>query len=289
MNWKSQSELVMVKKQERKLGPLDPENKYSIYSAAISIMALFADSLLEVIDEKLGKLYGKNWQELLVAQNLLEADQNLRDVHALLKEIARNGTSQLRMPINSRIAKRNELKSFYDELDNLLAERNAWVHRHVQESKDELIGLAELIRLVSAIAEINVIQECDRLIDTLRAKSANENEMEKPVLSLPTIEASSPLPEKKWVFGDPINTQFTSHSYVISETYDVEDRITNTKLSSIRPATSEMLTELLKKLRSGARLRITQDGLLSAFFAENWGYVAQVQPEEWFPNHLNQF
>ena len=289
MSWKSQSEHDMVKEQERKLGPLDPENKYSIYSTAISIMALFADSLLEIIDEKLGKLYGKNWQEQLVAQNLLEADQNLRDVHALLKEIARNGTSQLRMPINSRITKKDGLKNFYDELDNLLAERNAWVHRHVQESKDELIGLAELIRLVSVIAEINVIKECDRLIDILRTNSVDEKKIEMTSVSLPVNEVPSSLPERKWVFGDPINVQFTSHSYVITETFDVEDRITNTKLSTIRPATSGVLVEFLKKLRPGARLRITKDGLLSAFFAENWAYVAQVQPEEWFPNHLNQF
>jgi hypothetical protein len=277
----------MVDEKERKLGPLDPENKYSIYSAAISIMALFADSILEVIDEKLGKLYGKNWQEQLVAQNLLEADQNLRDVHALLKEIARNGTSQLRIPLNARITKRDGMKIFYDELDNLLAERNAWVHRHVQESKDELIGLAELIRLVSTIAEINIIQECDILIESLRAKTIVNNKIENTEVVFPTNEANSLLPEKKWSFGDPINSQFTSHSYVITENFDVEDRITNIKLSNFRPTTFEILKEMLKKLRPGARLRITQDGLLSAFFAENWGYVAQVQPEEWFQNHLN--
>lgn len=277
-----------MNEQQRRLGPLDPENKYSIYSAAISIMALFADSLLEVIDEKLVNLYGKNWQEQLVAQNLLDADQNLRDVHTLLKEIARNGTSQLRMPINSRIMKKDGLKSFYDELDNLLAERNAWVHRHVQESKDELIGLAELIRLVSSIAEINAINECDRLINNLKNKSSEDQKIEIVEVSLPLVEATAPLPERKWLFGDPINSQFTSHSYVISETYDIEDRITNTKLSAIRPSTAETLSELLKKLRPGARLRITQDGLLSAFFVDNWGYVARVQPRDWFPNHLNQ-
>jgi hypothetical protein len=96
------------------------------------------------------------------------------------------------------------------------------------------------------------------------------------------------LPEKKWAFGDPIHTQFTSHSYVISETYDVEDRITNTTLSTVNADTSKLLADLLRRLRPGARLRITKDGLISAFFAENWGFVAQVKPDEWFPNHLNQ-
>jgi hypothetical protein len=251
-------------------------------------MAIFADSLLEVIDEKLSDLYGKNWQEQLVALNLLEEDQNLRDVHALLKEIARNGASQLRMPINSRITKKDGLKSFYDELDNLLAERNAWVHRHVQESKEELAGLAELIRLVSATAEINVINECDKLIDTLRDTTRKETKAETVAMKEEAQSAPSPLPEKKWVFGDPIHTQFTSHSYVISETYDVEDRITNTTLSTVNADTSKLLADLLRRLRPGARLRITKDGLISAFFAENWGFVAQVKPDEWFPNHLNQ-
>jgi hypothetical protein len=277
-----------VNEQQRKLGPLDPENRYSIYSAAISIMALFADSLLEVIDEKLSNLYGKNWQEQLVALNLLEEDQNLRDVHALLKEIARNGASQLRMPINSRITKKEGLKNFYDELDNLLAERNAWVHRHVHESKEELVGLAELIRVVSALAEINVINECDKLIETLKAPSKNGSDAVTPKTYEEKDKITSAFSEKKWMFGDPINTQFTSHSYVISDSYDVEDRITSTKLSSVNLETSKMLNDLLRRFRPGARLRITQDGLVSAFFAENWGFVAQVRPEDWFPNHLSQ-
>jgi hypothetical protein len=277
-----------VNEQQRKLGPLDPENRYSIYSAAISILALFADSLLEVIDEKLSGLYGKNWQEQLVTLNLLEEDQNLRDVHALLKEIARNGASQLRMPINSRITKKEGLKNFYDELDNLLAERNAWVHRHVHESKEELVGLAELIRVVSALAEINVINECDKLIETLKAPSKKVSDKVTPKAYEEKEKMTSSLSEKIWKFGDPIYTQFTSHSYVISDSYDVEDRITSTKLSAVNLETSKMLNDLLRRFRPGARLRITQDGLVSAFFAENWGFVAQVKPEDWFPNHLSQ-
>lgn len=273
--------------QNNKLGPFDPNNNYSVYAAAMSLLALFADTLLDVINEKLTPLYGKDWQEQLVNLKLLEEDQNLRDVHALLKELSRNGMSQLRIPLKERISKRESQKKFFDELANLLAERNAWVHRHVQETRDELKGLTELVRAVSAMAELATTAECELLLSNLRLTPQTE-----PIaVAKPTHveQKSAPLadiPAKKWNFGDPIHSQFTSHSYTIADDYDVIDRISESRLSQINPATLIGLKDSLVKLRTGARLRITHDGVLSAFFAENWGFVSQVKQEEWFPNHI---
>lgn len=278
-----------MSKNQQRLGPLDPENRYSVYATAVSLMALFADALLEIIDERLTLLYGKDWQAQLVDLNLLQEDQNLRDVQALLKELARNGMSQLRMPLSERIPKKDDKKIFYDELANILAERNAWVHRKVQETREELKGLAELVKTVSNLISISTEQECEKLIRVLTStkeaapvESMEEKPVEQPAKSIPK-EAS----EKVWAFGDTVNLQFTSHSYLITDQYDVADRITGLKLSETNPDTHARMFDRLQKLRPGSRLRITGEGVVSAFFSENWGFVEKVSAEQWFPKHLN--
>ena len=267
----------------RRLGPIDPENNYSIYAAALSLLALFSDSLLEIIEEKFSKLYGKDWQQQFISQELLSEDQNLRDVHALLKELSQKGQSQLRIPITERVVK-HKRQNFYDELANILAERNAWVHRHVQESKRELMDLAKTIRLVSEMAEVSSFQQCDELIESL-SKQPEKIEPSIEIVEAPQLGISSPKSELK--VGDPIHTQFTSHSYLITPEFDVVDRVSGLKLSQVNKKTLERLGPNLKKLRPGSRLRLTQDGTVSAFFAESWGFLEQITAEEWFPLHVN--
>lgn len=272
-----------------KLGPIDPNNNYSVYATAVSLMAHFADSLLNIIDEKFKPLYGIDWQNQLVDLALLQPDQNLRDVQALLKELARNGQSQLRLPLSDRIIKKEDRKFFYDELANILAERNAWVHRKIQESRDELIGLAELIQQVSSMISISTEKECHELI---RLLTSSPEVSEKDAIQSETNEFSSSqvpreLAGRVWNFGDAINLQFTSHSYLITEDYDVSDRITGVKLSDVRPETYSRMFVSLEKLRPGSRLRITSDGIVSAFFTDNWGFVDHVSAQEWFANHLS--
>ena len=252
----------------RRLGPIDPENNYSIYAAALSLLALFSDSLLEIIEEKFSKLYGKDWQQ---------------QFHALLKELSQKGQSQLRIPITERVVK-HKRQNFYDELANILAERNAWVHRHVQESKRELMDLAKTIRLVSEMAEVSSFQQCDELIESL-SKQPEKIEPSIEIVEVPQLGISSPKSELK--VGDPIHTQFTSHSYLITTEFDVVDRVSGLKLSEVNKKTLERLGPNLKKLRPGSRLRLTQDGTVSAFFAESWGFLEQITAEEWFPLHVN--
>lgn len=270
-----------------KLGPLDPSNSYSVYAAAMSLLAIFTDTLLEVIDKRLSPLYGKNWQDQLVELKLLDEDQNLRDVHALLKELSRNGMSQLRMPLKERIAKKDSHKLFFDELANILAERNAWVHRHVQETPGELQGLAELVRMVSLMAELKSAKECENLLSLLQI-SPPPIPIQKPISMVKEVTVPIESTAKKWNFGDSIHAQFTSHSYILTDDFDVLDRVSESLLSNINPATLKTLTDDLLKLRPGSRLRITKDGIISGFFAENWGYVAQVDANDWFPKHLQK-
>lgn len=252
-------------------------------------MALFADTILKIIQDKLSVLYGLDWQQQLVKDGLLDEDKNLRDVHALLWELSRNGKSSLRLPLNDRINKRDELKLFYDELENLLGERNAWVHRQVEENKEELIELANLVRLLSAMLDVHTKDECDKLISLLTVKAV-EGGTTKESMTLPSVKEVSNLQslvlEKVWKLGDPITSQFTSHSYSLDDQFEVIDRISNTKLSKLNPVTHAKLLPNLRKLRPGSRLRLTHDGIVSAFFTEKWGYLEKVNRDEWFPNHL---
>ena len=267
----------------RRLGPIDPENNYSIYATALSLLALFSDSLLEIIEDKFSKLYGKDWQQQFISQELLSEDQNLRDVHALLKELSQKGQSQLRIPLTERVVK-HKRQNFYDELANILAERNAWVHRHVQESKLELMDLAKTVRLVSEMAEVASFKQCDELIENL---SREPEKVEPPIEIVDVLQVAVSFPKTEWSVGDPIHAQFTSHSYLITTEFDVVDRVSGLKLSDINKNTLERLNPNLKKLRPGSRLRLTQDGIISAFFAENWGYLDQITSEDWFPLHVN--
>lgn len=282
--------MIAMSNHDRKIGPIDPENKYSIYASAFGIMAIFADSLLEIIDAKLSQLFGPDWQAKLVQDQFLDQDQNLRDVHALLKELARNGMSQLRMPFNERIPKKELRGTFYDELDNLLAERNAWVHRKVEESKKELIGLVELIKVISEMIELSTSKACEELITQLK----QEAKTTQTVLPIDQEKSSEPVnvavplaTEHIWKIGEAISFQFTSHSYSISGDLDVLDRVSGQPLSKVAPKTLERLKPSLKSLRPGARLRLTPEGVLSAFFSEHWGYLDTVTKDEWFANHLS--
>jgi hypothetical protein len=68
---------------------------------------------------------------------------------------------------------------------------------------------------------------------------------------------------------------------------EIKDRASEELLSNVNPAAAEKLgTLLIARKPNGGRVRITEDGILCAFFGEKWGYLAQVKPEEWFPNHL---
>ena len=266
---------------------------YGVLCAAVVIITHFSDLIFSEIDSGLRKLYGENWVKILQSDKLLPNDFNSRDPQSILKELARNGSSQFRLPLNSRIARENFL-FFYDGLDDLLGERNAWVHRQLSEDSSELHGLAKsatslldtclmkfdysewindlLLENHAAITKISIsVQE------TLGNNSVNEKGEEFQMEENQEIEIS---------VGDPVTARFLTHSYVVGENGDILDRTTGVRLSQFNSTYQNSLKNLISNLKIGSRLRLTTEAQLCSFIEDHWGFLTNVSPEDWFPNHL---
>jgi len=267
---------------------------YGIFSAALVIISHFSDYVFGQINLGLTELYGVNWKKKLQDEELLPREFNHRDPQAILKELARNGSSQLRFPLNGKIS-RHKLSYFYDGLDDLLGERNAWVHRQLDESLPELKDLANTTsELLSACSlEFNYNQWIEGL---LAMESGAEIQLDSLRListtgfsKNPSEEVTSTFPENvdsEIQIGAPVSSRFMTHSYVVESNGDVSDRNTGVKLSEFNSVYQIILQSMLSELKVGSRLRLTQDGHLCSFFEDHWGYLATITPSEWFPNHL---
>jgi hypothetical protein len=90
----------------------------------------FANDLGAFINNFMTEKNGPTWFQDLRANNAQYRNFNLKDPAALLKDLCRNGSSQLRQAIHSKV-ERGFQKEFYDDLEGLLGERNAWYHRNL--------------------------------------------------------------------------------------------------------------------------------------------------------------
>jgi hypothetical protein len=129
-----------------------------------------------------------------------------------------------------------------------------------------VIGKQEVFQAESEV-EI-AIDEIEKVLD--------ENKVENPQES-----------EDEYEFGSPITGKMLSHSYVLRVNGQIENRANGQILSSYHPEFASGLGALLLSRKpQGGRIRITPDGLLCAFINDGWGYLAKVEPENWFPGHL---
>lgn len=274
------------------LPKIDLHKPYGIFSVGIVIIFHFGDLLFAEIDKGLTNLYGDQWQIKMQKDEILTKNFNFRDPQAVLKEVARNGSSQFRFPLNLKIAQ-NRRGIFYDGLDDLLGERNAWIHRQIQENISELNDLALSTSHLLELCQVDfdysqwvkylahTAEEGPPLIDEFNTKVIREEKgTDMNELTIETQNVS------ELRIGDPVTTRFLSHSYVIGEGGDVLDRNTNQKLSEFNPQFQSSLGVLTKNLKVGSRLRVTQEGYLCSFFEDHWGYLTQISGTEWFPNHL---
>ena len=284
----------MLKLTETNLPRITLDKPYGVFSAAMVIILHFCDTLLNQIESGLSDLYGENWKKKLEDDDVLPKEFNFRDPQAVLKELARNGASQLRFPLNSHI-QRDKLAFFYDGLDDLLGERNAWVHRQLAETLAELNDLAKTTSKLLMICKLdfdylNWIDEIkttevvnkptiDVIPQTTNSVSQDDSETE----TSPNMENDQ---ESEMQIGAPVSSRFLAHSYVVEINGDVSDRNTGIKLSEFNSKYQSTLKVLLSNLKVGSRLRLTQEGQLCSFFEDQWGFLTKINPTEWFPNHL---
>jgi hypothetical protein len=276
---------------------LDLNDPYQVGGTAISVLARFTDELFEFIEEDLIKSFGLNWQLKFALQRELEPNLNFSDPLVLLKEIGRNGQSKLRAPLNKKLNSRSDLAKFYNGISNLIGDRNAWVHRQVKESQQELLSLLLDIKELGEPFEFKICE----VVDSIQAQIGVTNTLplmkdnsEQPigVENLPPTlvsngKAREELIASSELFGSVVVDQFLSHTYIVVENCDLLDRPSGQLLSETHPDTYLHLTAKMSGIRVGSRLRITEEGVLAAFFNDRWSYLAQVKQDEWFINHLH--
>jgi hypothetical protein len=280
------------------------EDPVQISMAANNILTLFGIDLSNKVEYSMKGLLGDGWLNGLAEQNDKYKNFNVRDMTSILKDLTRNGQSVLRLPLLQNIEKR-EIKTFFDALDDVLGERNAWVHRQVNSDKSEFCDLVQTILTASRYLELEIVRECENL---LKAETSLVQEIIKPIeeVSIDMVEpvipvvaaptavtviepiASTASDEQPYAIGTPIALPMLSHSYVLRLNGAIEDRATGKSLSEVNPKAAEMYSPLLLSRKpSGGRIRITKGGILCAFIDDNWGFLAQVEAKDWFPGHLN--
>lgn len=278
---------------DRHLPKISLNHPYGILSAAFALISHFSDSLYSEINTGLRKLYGEQWMKKLQSEDLLTHEFNSRDPQSVLKELARNGTSQFRLPLNSRIERQN-LSRFYDGLDDLLGERNAWVHRQLSEDITELQDLANTASMLLEICSFDfdyriwlselltgeqtpTVQSPEAHLDLVANNAPEEMEGSTEMHKDQKVQLS---------LGDAVTARFLTHSYVVGDGGDVFDRTTGVRLSQFNSDYQKKLLAVISNLKIGSRLRITAEAQLCSFFDDHWGFLADISPEEWFPNHL---
>lgn len=286
----------------------------SVTMTANNLLLLLANDLADFIDTEMTRKQGVLWLTDLKETNYGYRDFNLKDPASLLKDLARNGSSQIRQALNSKI-ERGFLKNYYDDINILLGERNVWIHRQVQETTAELLDLVTTIVRVATPLNLELLLECSAVKDSILRpvnEQLDENirfatsptkieisvheskniDLENEATSTQEIQISlSEIVEisskDSFEVGDAVTDRMLSHSYALQLNGEIRNRATNEALSEINPKSAEKLGALLiARKPSGGRLRITAEGYICAFFGDKWGYLATVNNSEWFPDHL---
>ena len=279
----------------------------------------FANDLGAFINNFMTNRDGAAWLQNLKINDDAYKGFNIKDPAALLKDLAKFGGSKLRPAIHSKV-ERGFLMEYYKDVDALLGERNIWYHRQVQETKEELLDLIATILRAAKPLGLRVVEDClaiqNAIINGPAANVAALPGESIEVVAAPTI--SEPLPPatkeinsspkiettsaettlisdiidiastETSQIGEEVSDQLLSHSYVLHANGDIRNRLTDELLSDVNPQSAAALGSfLLARKPAGGRIRITEEGVLCAFFGEKWGYLAKVKPEDWFPDHLH--
>lgn len=252
-----------------------------VNSAAIGLINAFATDLFGFIDAGLSQELGANWLDLFQLQNL-GAELNYQDPAVLLKELVQKGQSPLRKPISALVPKAN-WKDFYDRLEDLLGERNKWVHNSAKADRDSLKSLVLLVNKVSFYLELKVTKECNELLEHI-SPQAPAPDLDEPESVVSPVPGTSSAGARE--VGTPILSPFVSHSYTLHLDGSIRDRATDQLLEDLVPGSKALGQALIGRKPNGGRLKITAQGQIAAYFGDYWGLLGEVEPNNWFPGHL---
>ena len=304
-------------------------SEYSEDNVTVTANALFvhfANDLSQFINTFMTSKFGVAWLQNLKVEDSNYKNFNPKDPAALLKDLAKYGGSKLRLALHSKI-ERGFLKQYLEDLDDLLGERNAWLHRQVQETEAELLDLVTTLLRVGKPLGLKIVDDCMAIQDSILNPNPTVHEEEivvepthpeppkeeskivvqpvepVPLVEEPANEVAVDLPEPETIsildiveiagletsqIGDEVKERLLSHSYVLHVNGDIRDRASEELLIDVNPTSAQSLGAfLISRKPAGGRIRITEDGTLCAFFGEKWGYLARVKSQDWFPNHLH--
>jgi hypothetical protein len=266
----------------------DWNSSVQINQTGIGLINLFTGDLFEFIDNNLIKLLGDDWVRTLPNGDGEGSTMNFRDPSILLKDLGRKITPSLRLPINAKV-KAERLFQFYNLLDDIHGERHLWVHQEIEPTKKNLSALVDLVNRVATYLDLPVCGECNSLakeIGSIQRETVVTDESDSLVesalvLALNTLTKGEPV-----TVGTPIAGPYLDHSYTLHLNGSIRDRDAGELLSEVNSNAEAVGTLLIARKPNGGRIRLVPNGVLAAYFDDHWGFLAQVDEDNWFPGHL---
>ena len=137
----------------------DDYTEDNVTVTANALFVHFANDLSQFISSFMTSKYGAAWLQNLKVEDTNYRSFNPKDPAALLKDLAKYGGSKLRVALQSKI-ERGNLKAYLEDLDDLLGERNAWLHRQVQETEAELLDLVTTLLRAGKPLGLKIVDDC---------------------------------------------------------------------------------------------------------------------------------
>ena len=256
-----------------------------VHQCGIGLINLFGEDLFKYLDAGLSTSKGKNWLEDLQKISMSNMSANFKDPSTLLKELLDQGNSIFREPLRL-VVMQKEAKAFYGRLQIIRDERNDWIHHQIKVDEESLKVLVLNLYPISQILALELITELDFILKKLspntEGKADDFEDIEVPTKSLTKNEL---LNESKIEIGKRFDGALLQNSYSLLLDGNIKDRKSGSILQDFCPKTAKELGALLLSRKpSGGRLRISNEGIIVAYFEDYWGFIAKVEPHEWFTN-----
>jgi hypothetical protein len=268
----------------------DLDQKEQLHQTGIGIINLFASDFFNFLNDQLLKEH-PDWLNEYRQSSMAYRNYNFDDPGNLLKEIIRVSTSPLRIPIRNGVPKK-DLVSFFSRLEIILDDRNDWVHRNQEFTKESLKSVILNLLPVAKLFQLEVNSEA-RTIIALLENVVPETNSEQELADKVSVQAESlesvgkirkTISQDEPQVGTTINEKFLEASYVLHISGEIRDRKSGKLLSEYHPEEANRIgTVLISRKPSGGRLRLTGDGIIAAYFEDHWGYLGKVQLHDWFP------
>ena len=266
----------------------DYEVEFQVNQAGVGIINLFTNDLFAFIDLGLTNLFGSEWLSEMLASDPVPTEVNFKDPSILLKDLGRKTHATLRLPLNSKI-KNEQLFDFYNLLNDIHGERHLWVHQEIQATKKQFLSLVKLINRVAGMLDLPIKNDCSELLksdenpkqelqELIEMPKADDEKLASAFQELTKDDVS--------LVGSVLTGPYLEYSYTLHLNGNIKDRETGDLLSKSRSNADVMGALLIARKPNGGRIRVTREGILAAYFDDHWGFLARIEPENWFEGHI---